>query len=132
MRKCNRSQAKGFTNHSTIVFCFDMLLFMKDILLTLVSLFEYIIKNMVWWTNAWTGPTTVTVTLHVTILQPRSSVTVMRTTTELENRDNVTVSIFIITTSLMCHCNVNYSGTGELGQCHCEYLYHYNLLNVSL
>ena len=78
----------------------------------------------------------------------------------LENRDNVTVSVFIITTSLMCHCNMNYNGTGEQGQCHrecliittslmchcntnynrtgeqgqChrEYHYHYNLLNVSL
>ena len=51
---------------------------------------------------------------------------------ELENRDSVTVSVFIITTFLMCHCNVNYNGTGEQGQCHREYLYHYNLLNVSL
>ena len=56
----------------------------------------------------------------------------MLTTTELENRDSATVSIFIITTTLMYHCNVNYNGTGEQGQCHHEYLYHYNFLNVSL
>ena len=35
-------------------------------------------------------------------------------------------------TSFICHCNANYNGTGEQGQCHREYHYHYNLLNVSL
>ena len=33
------------------------------------------------------------------------------TTAELENRDSVTVSVLIITTSLMCHCNAT---TAEL------------------
>ena len=51
---------------------------------------------------------------------------------ELENRDNVTVSIFIITTSFICHCSVNYNGNGEQGQCHREYLYQYNLIHLSL
>ena len=127
MRKYNRSKAKDFANHWTIVFCFDMLLFMKDILLTIDSLFE---KNMVLWTNAWMGLTTVMLMLHAMTLQPRSFVIAMRTTMELENRDSVTVSIFIIKTSFICHCNMNYNGTGEHAHYCCRY--HRNTPNLIL
>ena len=72
---------------------------------TVVRSSIFFMQAMVWWTNVRTGPTTVTVTLHATTLQPLSFVNVTQTSTELENRDNVTVSVNEVNANILVQQN---------------------------